>query len=338
MPVSFPVSVVVPLYNKRAEIRRCLESIASQAVHADEVLVVDDGSTDGGGEVAMSVACPGLRLVTQRNQGVAAARNTGIREARNELIAFLDADDEWLPGFLEQILRLREKFPQAGAFSTAYLIDRGRFRCYDVVCNVLDEMTLLNAGPGTIEYFSVPQCLCCSSVVVRREVFESVGCFRVGLRQAEDQDMWFRVGCVFPIAYCRWPGAVWHWTAGNRSHTQAPMEDDCMGASLKEVMERGVLRPEVLPRAQEFVEQFRLTQAIALASYHRERGLAAMRQWRAQHGAGLRWYLRYAAFSIHPEAYWLPLRCGSRVKDAVRAVRRIIRLKLAAPRGGWALK
>lgn len=337
MPQRVAVSVVVPLYNKRAEIERCLRSVAAQRVRADEVLVVDDGSTDGGAALAASVDCPGVRIITQRNQGAAAARNTGIREARNPLIAFLDADDEWLPGFLEEIMRLLQIYPQAGAFSTAYLIDKGRFCRYEVVCGVAEEMTLVNGGGNAIDYFSARPCLWSSSSAVRRSVFDVVGPFRAGVRQVEDQDMWFRIGCVFPIAYCRRPMAVWHWTAGNRSTALAPMEDDCMGTSLRELQERDLIRPDVLPKAREFARQFRLTQAIALASYDRERGLKAMREWRATYGAGLRWYLQYAAFRIHPRTYWLPLRCGSRVKDVGRALRRIIRLKLAEPRTGWAV-
>ena len=330
------VSVVVPLYNKRAEIGRCLRSVCAQLVQPDEVLVVDDGSTDGGSAVAASVGCPGLRIITQTNQGAAAARNTGIREARNDLIAFLDADDEWLPGFLEEILRLLHRYPQAAAFGTAYLIDKGPLRRYEVVCDVPAEMTLLNAGEGALDYFAARPCLWSSSTAVRKSAFDVVGPFRVGLRQVEDQDMWFRIGCAFPIAYSRRPCAVWHWTASNRSTALAPAEEDCMGTSLKELLEKGVILPGMLPKARAFARRFRLAQAIALATYHRGRGLAALRQWRAEYGAGPRWYLRYAAFLIHPETYWLPLRCGSRVKDFLRSLRRMIRLELAGPRAGWA--
>lgn len=82
--------------------------------------MVDDGSTDGGMEVIKEFRDPRIRLIQQENRGVSAARNRGIEEARSELIAFLDADDEWLPLFIETILRLRSLYPNAGLYGTAY--------------------------------------------------------------------------------------------------------------------------------------------------------------------------------------------------------------------------
>ena len=86
---------------------------------ADEILIIDDGSTDGGGEIVKSIVDPGLRLIRQENQGVSTARNRGIAEAEEELIAFLDADDAWKPRFLEVILNLRRRYPEAGVYATA---------------------------------------------------------------------------------------------------------------------------------------------------------------------------------------------------------------------------
>lgn len=86
------------------------------------MIVVDDGSTDGGAEVVGAFDDPRIRLIRQENRGVSAARNRGIEAARAELVAFLDADDEWMPRHLEALLRLREKYPQAGAYGTAYLL------------------------------------------------------------------------------------------------------------------------------------------------------------------------------------------------------------------------
>lgn len=102
------ISVVVPLYNKAPYVERTLHSITSQSFGDFEVIVVDDGSTDGGPDIVRALADPRVRLVTQPNMGPGAARNRGISEAQGELLAFLDADDEWLPQFLETGIGLLE--------------------------------------------------------------------------------------------------------------------------------------------------------------------------------------------------------------------------------------
>jgi GT2 family glycosyltransferase len=102
------VSVIIPLYNKARWVRRSLDSIAAQRLGDFEVIVVDDGSTDGGGEIVASYPDRRFRLVRQANGGPGAARNRGIAEARGELIAFLDADDEWLPDFLSHNVSVLE--------------------------------------------------------------------------------------------------------------------------------------------------------------------------------------------------------------------------------------
>src|SRR5664280_442891 len=99
------LSIVVPLFNKAAYIRRALDSVARQTFGDFEVIIVDDGSTDGGEKIAGSYPDARFRVIYQENQGPGAARNAGIAEATGELTAFLDADDEWLPRHLEAAVR-----------------------------------------------------------------------------------------------------------------------------------------------------------------------------------------------------------------------------------------
>ncbi len=93
------ISVVIPLYNKEPYIKRAIDSILAQKIQDYEIIVIDDGSTDKSAEVVKSFPDPRIRLIQQENAGVSAARNRGIEEAKAELIAFLDADDEWTPIF-----------------------------------------------------------------------------------------------------------------------------------------------------------------------------------------------------------------------------------------------
>jgi len=129
------ISVVIPLYNKARHIRRALSSVLAQTAPCFELVVVDDGSTDGSADVVRSISDSRLRLVVQPNGGECAARNRGIRETSGELIAFLDADDEWLPEFLSTVMRLYDQCPQAGAYATAYRCVRDAISWHPVFRN-----------------------------------------------------------------------------------------------------------------------------------------------------------------------------------------------------------
>ena len=111
------VSVVIPLFNKAPFLQRCLDSVARQTLSGFEAIVVDDGSTDGGGAIAASYADPRFRIIRQPNAGPGAARNRGIAAAAAEYIAFLDADDAWLPAFLETNVSILDNHPEAACVS-----------------------------------------------------------------------------------------------------------------------------------------------------------------------------------------------------------------------------
>jgi glycosyltransferase involved in cell wall biosynthesis len=115
------VSVIVPLFNKAAYIRRTVDSILRQSYADFELIVVDDGSTDGSREIVESLGVPGLHLISQPNAGPGAARNAGIAAARGSLLAFLDADDEWFPTFLERSVELLEREPGAASVTSAWV-------------------------------------------------------------------------------------------------------------------------------------------------------------------------------------------------------------------------
>lgn len=116
------VSIVIPLYNKAPYIERALDSIRAQTLSDFEVVVVDDGSTDDGASAVARYSDSRVRLVSQPNAGPGPARNKGIAQARGEFIAFLDADDEWFPTYLEEAIRSLENFgPEVAAISFGYL-------------------------------------------------------------------------------------------------------------------------------------------------------------------------------------------------------------------------
>ncbi|HMF56232.1 MAG TPA: glycosyltransferase family A protein [Pyrinomonadaceae bacterium] len=115
------VSVIIPLYNKAGYVLRALRSISAQTFTEFEVIVVDDGSTDDGARVVAEYEDARVRLVSQTNAGPGAARNRGAAEARGEFLAFLDADDEWLPEYLEESLKLLEAYgAEVAAVTSGY--------------------------------------------------------------------------------------------------------------------------------------------------------------------------------------------------------------------------
>ncbi|MCU0914606.1 MAG: glycosyltransferase [Planctomycetes bacterium] len=116
------VSVIVPLYNKGPYVVRALRSVLGQTYPDFELIVVDDGSTDNGPEQVRTSGDPRLRMVRQANAGPGAARNRGLAEATGRYVAFLDADDEWLPTYLERTVRILDEYPRCAAVASTYFL------------------------------------------------------------------------------------------------------------------------------------------------------------------------------------------------------------------------
>jgi glycosyltransferase involved in cell wall biosynthesis len=214
------ISVVIPLYNKAPYIHRALHSVLRQSVQDIECIVVDDGSTDGGGDLAQKADDPRIRVVRQGNGGVSQARNKGISTASHSLIAFLDADDEWLPGFLEASLEMHEQYPNIVASFSNYQQEpegkaafRGQGARTGVLKNYFD-FCLRHHGRG----------MCSSTVVARRDTLLRIGGFPIGRPMGEDLDTWFRLACAGPVAYAPKPLAVYH-NAGGAATTMETNAD-----------------------------------------------------------------------------------------------------------------
>lgn len=193
-------SVVIPLYNKAATIRRSLESVLQQDLPAYEIIVVDNGSTDDSADRVKAVQDSRIRLIQQPNLGVSAARNAGIKEASGSHIALLDADDEWAPGFLAAMHQLISAFPGAGWYAGGYVF---RFASGD---KAPLHPGLENFGAGFLpDYFDVVRqgdmVATASSVVLPQIVLQQAGGFAEGERIGEDQDLWARIALAYPVAF-----------------------------------------------------------------------------------------------------------------------------------------
>lgn len=194
------VSVVIPLYNKQDSILSTIQSVINQTYTDFELLIVDDGSIDNGASIAASYPDTRIRVIRKRNGGVCPARNRGIREAKGEYIALLDADDQWDMKYLEEQLRMVEDFPKAAMWGINFAeLSNGKW--------IRKLETGLPGGyRGYVEnYFQtqgrVSDLFCSSSVLIRKEVFDKVGMFDERIKYAEDSDMWFRIITNYPVAF-----------------------------------------------------------------------------------------------------------------------------------------
>ena len=120
------VSVVIPLFNKGNFIKKTVESVINQSHDNFELIIVNDGSTDNSFSVVQEIDDPRITLINQENQGVGAARNTGVRNSKSEWVAFLDADDTWPPQFLERCILLINDFPEAVLVGTNTITETGK--------------------------------------------------------------------------------------------------------------------------------------------------------------------------------------------------------------------
>ena len=192
------ISVVVPLYNKQPYIQRALNSILAQTMEDYEVIVVDDGSTDDGPEVVKSIVDKRIRLISQANRGPGAARNRGIEKARGEYLAFLDADDEWMPRFLERSLALLTDYgPEVASVSSGYILSPAGASTVPMwkKRGLRDDAYILT--PETSPQFAVYLLayLCPWNTLVRADVVRRWGGFYEKNRclYAEDAYLWLKV-------------------------------------------------------------------------------------------------------------------------------------------------
>lgn len=221
------VSVIIPLFNKALFIERALKSVTSQTFADFEVIVVDDGSTDGGVSIVESFADSRLRIIKQANDGPGAARNRGLREARGELVAFLDADDEWLPNFLVESVRLLDSHSEAAAVTSGYFVwPRGRSseslwrsRGLSDVVACLEPDTNLHFVIALLAYMTP------CTTVARKNVLQKFGGFydRNRCLYGEDVHLWLKMVLNESIIINMNPMTRIHFEASSPTQTRRAM-------------------------------------------------------------------------------------------------------------------
>ncbi|HMO46668.1 MAG TPA: glycosyltransferase family 2 protein [Rubrivivax sp.] len=199
------ISIVIPLYQKESTIRRALESVQRQSIAELEILVVDDGSTDGGPIVVQRLASfdDRIRLLTRPNGGPGAAKNSGLHEATGPLITFLDADDEWEPHFLESAKRVLDAHPECAVFASAFRIGPTGVDRWDELRRhgVVEGVWCLTPDIGDDELSLCMGVVHSCSSLFRTEAVRRFGGFygRNGCRFGEDVYLWLQLlmHCAF---------------------------------------------------------------------------------------------------------------------------------------------
>lgn len=252
------ISIVIPLYNKATYIERTLRSVLAQSFRDFEVLVIDDGSTDCGAELVKSIQDHRIRLIAQINSGVSAARNRGIIESSSDYIAFLDADDEWKPEFLDTIWKLKNEFPDVHFFATSNEVIYGNgkriIRDYG-----FPETSLVNL----MEYIT-----CCvqkgtpvwsSAVLIYKPLLIKVGMFPLGQRRGEDLDTWFRLLVEEPLLYHNKPMAV-YWIGLPHSASTACndvyLKENSLLQALDDNIQKGAYNELELTRIYDYISWY----------------------------------------------------------------------------------
>lgn len=249
------ISVIIPLFNKAPHILRAINSVLGQTEKDFEVIVVDDGSTDGGAKIVKTISDPRIRLIQQVNQGVSLARNRGIAEAGSNFIAFLDADDAWKPIFLKVILKLEKDYPKAGIFATSY---ECAFMNKIFVPKFLGIPDSSWSGIIPNYFYSVlgnPP-VWTSAVMIPKNVLQLMGGFCVGEKMGQDIDLWLRIALKYPVAFNTQVGATYFQDASNSiCRSQFVWRCPALKRTIRDAIDKGNISALNKIRLQEYLNK-----------------------------------------------------------------------------------
>lgn len=184
-------SVVIPLFNKELSIQNTIESVLQQTYQEFEIIIIDDGSTDNSANQVKEISDSRIKLIQQKNQGVSAARNRGIKESQFEWIALLDGDDLWEPNHLQEISTMMLMFPDYKVYATSFKYSRSTNNYLGAKAIYKVDNYFRRAKSAYILWTSI--------VVVHKKAFNSTGGFNEILNNGEDLDLWAKLARKYEI-------------------------------------------------------------------------------------------------------------------------------------------
>ena len=189
------VSVVIPCFNRKKTLSRSIDSVVNQTYKPSEIIIVDDGSTDGTRDFILN-SYPNIKYFFQPKKGVSSARNKGIRESSSDWVAFLDSDDEWLPQKLEKQINQLGKHSEIFISHTNEIWIRNGVR--------VNQMKKHQKYGGYIFDKCLDICrISPSSVLIHKKVLKDVGVFDEALQVCEDYDLWLRITSKYSVLFER---------------------------------------------------------------------------------------------------------------------------------------
>ena len=241
-------TVIIPLYNKEPYIKRALESVLNQTYDNFEIIVIDDGSSDKGAQIVANTAGERIRIISQDNAGVSAARNKGAFLAKNTYLAFLDADDTWEPNFLKEISNLIDEFPEAGIFGTNnhFIYPSGKV--------MKEDFSSLFKGKNTgiiKDYFGLfaeihKSPFSNSNLCIPKKIYDEFGGYKEGVKLTEDSDLWFRIALKYDIAYNIRPLANYFMALEGSTHTIFEPKEFQVAIMLKNSLNHNQVKIELI--------------------------------------------------------------------------------------------
>jgi glycosyltransferase involved in cell wall biosynthesis len=279
MAPTIEVSAIIPTYNRRELVVRAIESVLAQTRRVEEIVVVDDGSTDGTGAMLLGRYGDRIRYVQQANAGVSAARNHGMSIAQGRYFALLDSDDEWLPEKTARQVEWMQAHPGYGMV----LCDVERVDGQHRLVDVFHRRQTIREDGWVLRWIIHNPALAPASALLRREVIADVGGFDETLRTAEDIDFHMRVARRWQIGVVE--HALVRAMRGHDGLSAAPSTYD----DYVRVVERAV------EEAKGVVDEVELRRALSSTYARNARGMVMRRRWSDG------WRLASQAWRITPD-------------------------------------
>jgi glycosyltransferase involved in cell wall biosynthesis len=252
------ISCIIPTYNRAYCLKRAIDSVLAQSDDNLELIVVDDGSTDETAEVLATYQDrPGVKILSQANRGVSAARNFGAEHAKGEWLAFLDSDDEWLPEKLSLQRRIWE--------SSAELLWVHGEEIWVRQGKRVNPKKIHRKSGGDIFERSLKLCLVSpSAVVLRSELYAQYGGFDESFTVCEDYDLWLRLSNEHEVGFCETPVVIKYGGHEDQLSSRYKAMDHWRLRSLLQLLETNGLSPE---RQNKVLEEFLRKAEILLTGY-----------------------------------------------------------------------
>jgi len=276
------VSVIIPTYNRAAKVQNAIESVLAQTFSDFEVIVVDDGSSDGTGRILQEVYGDRIRCFAQANQGVSVARNKGIAEARGKWIAFLDSDDLWEKEKLEWQFKTLEQFGShcGGCYTDTRLMNHPERRTlFQMAEHSYRHEREMGVNPDVLRLLVRPggagMVVCISSLLARADVVKKTGGYDPKLGFYADSEFMFRLALLTDFCYVNRPLVWFDRSPDENRHVGASKDWDRLEFILQESKVRleGFLRMTgVPPKVCKVIRQHLSTVYSGLANSHLETG------------------------------------------------------------------